>query len=73
MTESEVRRDVRIYIERAGSLRALAKQWGVCPALLSDLMNGRRRPGPKILKPMGLRVVKTITYERTHQAWEAIS
>lgn len=40
-------------IARAGGLRALAAQIGCSPAQLSDVRNGRRRPGPAVLGPLG--------------------
>jgi hypothetical protein len=63
MNESQVVDKVRKEIERAGSLRALAREWGVSPCYLSDLMNGRRGPGPSILGPLGLVRVQRITFE----------
>ena len=47
--------------DRAGSLTALAKDVGVSLSYLSDVCNGRRDPGPVILKYLGLR--KRVTYE----------
>lgn len=62
MSERDVCSLVEKEIERAGSLRALSREWGVSPAMLSDLLNGRRGPGPKILGPLGLRRVKAIQF-----------
>jgi predicted transcriptional regulator len=73
MTESEVRDKVAKRIQEAGSLRSLAKELKVSPALLSDFMNGRRKPGPKMLKPLGLKMIKITTYEMATHPWEAIS
>ncbi len=63
MTESEVVALVRIAIAKAGSIRALGRQWGVTPSYLCDLRDGRRAPGPKILDQLGLKRVKVVTYE----------
>lgn len=63
MTEADVRKLVGREIERAGSRRALAMEWGVSSALISDVMNGRRGPGPAILKHFKLRRVETVTFE----------
>jgi lambda repressor-like predicted transcriptional regulator len=63
MTEAEVRVIVGAAIHKAGSLRALAKEWGVSPPMLSDVMTGRRGPGPKILNHLKLVRVVTVTYE----------
>lgn len=63
MTESDVRKLVEREIERVGSARALAVEWGVSGALISDIRNGRRGPGPKILRHFKLRRVETVTFE----------
>lgn len=62
MTEQQVIQRVKKEIERVGSLRGLAREWGVTPSYLCDIVNGRRAPGPKILTPLGLRWVKTVSY-----------
>lgn len=41
-------------VRKAGSLRNLARLWDVSPSYLSDLLLKRRRPGPKILKHLGM-------------------
>lgn len=53
------------HIEAAGGVRRLAKQWGISAAYVSDLRNGRREPGPAILKRVGARKVVTrlVEYE----------
>lgn len=63
MTESGVRALVDREVQRAGSRRQLALEWGVSPAMISDLMNGRRGPGPKILKHLKLRRVESVSFE----------
>lgn len=62
MDEKQVIERVRKEVGRAGSIRALAREWGVTPSYICDLLNGRRAPGGKILGPLGLRMVKTVTY-----------
>lgn len=37
------------------SQAALAKWLGISQPYLSDVLNGRRAPGPKILRKMGLK------------------
>lgn len=49
---------------RAGSLTALAAQWGLSTAYLSDVLHERRAPGPGILRHFGLRRCSSVTYER---------
>ena len=63
MNESQVIDRVRREVERAGSMRALAREWGVSPPYLSDVLNRRRTPGPSVLVPLGLRRVRKVTYE----------
>jgi hypothetical protein len=63
MTEREVTEIIRRNIAMAGSLRELARQWKVSAALISDVMNRRRSPGPKILDHLNLRRVVRVTYE----------
>jgi transcriptional regulator with XRE-family HTH domain len=48
------------------SLRQYAEHLGVSAAYLSDVYLGRRDLGPKLLKPLGLRKIKTstIVYEK---------
>ena len=65
MTENQV---VAILKKKQGdgSLRSLAIELGISAAYLSDIYLGRRRIGPKILRPLGLRQVteRTTRYER---------
>lgn len=44
---------LQFHADKAGSLRALARQWKVSAAYLSDVKNRRRAPGPSILKHLG--------------------
>lgn len=62
MTEAEVVELVRVGAAKAGSLREYARQTGVTASYISDLLNGRRAPGPKILGPLGLERLKVIEY-----------
>ena len=54
---------VKDKIKAAGSLRALAKEWGVSPSHLSDVVNGRRGPGPMLLSKLGLEKQVTVSFE----------
>lgn len=64
MSEQEVKDRIRAAMDAIGSLRAAAKVWGVTPSLLSDTVNGKRRPGAAILSKIGVeRVVTTIYRE----------
>lgn len=42
---------------RAGSQKALAGALGVTEAYLSEVLHGRREPGPTMLRALGLRRV----------------
>lgn len=59
---------IAILKKRQGerSIRKFADELCVSAAYLSDVYLGRREPGKKILKPLGMRVVKTstIVYEK---------
>ena len=46
-------------ILEAGSLRKMALEWGISAPYLSDVVRGRRNPGPSILKHFNLKAVKT--------------
>jgi hypothetical protein len=46
--------EVHKRAESAGGVRALARQWGIPPSLISDTINGRRPPSPSILAKLGL-------------------
>jgi transcriptional regulator with XRE-family HTH domain len=62
MNEQEVIALVAAQAKEAGSMRELARRWGITVSYVSDLLNGRRAPGPKILGPLGLERVKRIEY-----------
>ena len=40
----------------------LAREFGVSPSYLSDVLSGRREPGASILEPLGLR--RVVTYKK---------
>ena len=44
-------------IEKAGGVRALARDWGVSAAWISQVSRGQRRPGPAILDRLGIAKV----------------
>jgi hypothetical protein len=63
MTSDQVRGMLRAACKKAGSLRAWARQHDLSAAYVSDVLLGRRAPGPAILEAFGLkaeRVVETI-------------
>ena len=54
MTLDQILKRLRSLVTIAGSQAALAKTMGVTPSYLSDVLQGRRAPGPAILKYLGL-------------------
>ena len=62
MTRDEVINLLHRMMERAGSRAALAKEFGVSPAYIGDVLLGKRDPGPAILNVLGLRRQVQITY-----------
>lgn len=62
--ETYTREQVNQLIRReqgGNSLRSLAFKWEVSAAYLSDVLLGKREPGPKILSPLGLKRKRTVT------------
>lgn len=59
-------RDIRPLLRRRakklGTQHKLAYLLGVHPAYLSDVMNGRKEPGPSIYEPLGYE--RVVTYRR---------
>jgi predicted transcriptional regulator len=62
MTREEVVALLQRMADRAGSQRALAKEIGVTAAYVGQVLDGKRDPGPAILKVFGLRRHVQITY-----------
>lgn len=54
LTERQVRARLAKRIERAGSMRKLAREWGLTAGYLSHVMRGRRRVGPRLQVLLGL-------------------
>jgi len=59
-TQAEVIETIKELV-RGNSQKKIAKEWHVSPAYFSDVIRGRREPGKKILKAMGLK--KVVRYE----------
>lgn len=62
LMESEVRLVLKSRCDRAGSCKAWAIKHGVSQPYVCDVIYGRRYPGEKILKALGLR--RVIGYEK---------
>lgn len=54
MTREQVLKRLRHLAGVYGSQKALAEHIGVSGAYLSDVLQGYRQPGPKILKALGI-------------------
>lgn len=54
MNNEEIKAKLAELVQLLGSQRAAAGQLGVSQAYLSDVLAGRRAPGPAILKALGL-------------------
>ena len=62
ITAAEVSALIREEAEYEGGVRALARLWEVSAPYVSDLIHGRRAPGPAILARLGLRREVTVRY-----------
>lgn len=54
MNHQELVRHLKIRVNES-SQKEVAGKLGVSPQYLNDVLNNRRMPGMKILKPLGLR------------------
>lgn len=54
LTERDVIDRLRAAVHEAGSQKACAEKFGISQMYLSDVLNGRRSPGEKILDALGL-------------------
>lgn len=64
--ETEILAALRRAIEKAGSLRAYARKIGVSAPYLSDVLRGRRSPGPRLLTPLGFSVHVEVHHSREY-------
>lgn len=64
MNKSDFTATLTRYVHKAGSQSAAAKRLGVSGAYLSDVKNGRREPGEKLLTALGLK--RVVSYERSN-------
>jgi len=55
MTDKQLLDEIKFAYEKAGSLRALAEEWGVSAQYLCDILHERRMPGDKILRHYRLK------------------
>lgn len=64
MTQAEMVAYIARQVQRLGSLRAAARQWGVSKQYIADVLHGRRGPGPKLVQALGYEVVVTTVYRK---------
>lgn len=57
LTEVEVLQLLQRRIAQDGSQKALAERMKISPGYLNDVLQGKRRPGRKLLTAMGLKAV----------------
>lgn len=60
MTDAQVRSELRRQVAALGTQTALARRMGCSLPYLNDVLAGKRAPGPKILRALGLK--KTTAY-----------
>jgi DNA-binding transcriptional regulator YdaS (Cro superfamily) len=66
-TEEQVVAEVAALRDKLGGVRALARHLGVSPSYVSDVMTGRRAPGPDFLKAVGIRKEVVVRYVREEE------
>lgn len=71
LDESQMREAICTAIAVSPSLRQLAKTWGVSPSHLSDCANGKRAPGPLILRHFGMERRVVVSYHASETAGSA--
>jgi transcriptional regulator with XRE-family HTH domain len=54
MTQKQLMRKLELVVECEGTQRAAAEKLGITQSYLSDILNGRRDPGEKLLTALGL-------------------
>lgn len=59
MTHEDVLKQLRAACKKAGGIRAWARSQDVSAAYVSDVLLGRRTPGPSILRVFGLEAERT--------------
>jgi hypothetical protein len=55
MNEQNFANYLAFLVQAKGSQAAAAEAWGISKPYLSDILHGRRLPGPKLLKALGVR------------------
>lgn len=61
MNDTQVVARLRDFVKQEGSQERLAVKIGCSRSLIRDTLNGGRRPGPTILKFLGMQRTEVIT------------
>jgi len=56
-TEAEIRRQIARRFKKYGSIQAFCTQHGLSHSYVSDVLNGRRPPGAKMQRALGIKRV----------------
>ena len=62
MNSIDVVSELEVMVSKCNGQREFAKQHGLSAQYVNDVLHGKRKPGPKILKALGLSA-KTV-YEK---------
>ncbi len=62
ITLEDVLRKLELRIIFAGSLRKAAREFGFTPQFLSQVLQRKELPSPRLLKHLGLRSARTVEY-----------
>ena len=58
MTREAVRKKLQQFVNQNGDQKSAASALGVSTTYLSEVLRGTKIPGPKILRPLGIRRVE---------------
>ena len=64
MTEKQMLAVIRDAVDKAGSLRKAANEFGCSPTFLSLVLSGKMPPTSAVLRPLGYECVVAVTYRR---------
>lgn len=60
MDYADVRAQLRKMVKELGTQRAVAEKLGIGRQYLSDVLSGKRDPGPAVLNALGLKATTVI-------------
>jgi DNA-binding transcriptional regulator YdaS (Cro superfamily) len=62
VTKEQLVQHLKRCVKSAGTQRAFAEQVGISQQYVSDVLAGRRDPGPKLAAAIGFRSQETVFY-----------